>query len=351
MLATMLMFACSDEFFIQDGDGPMDIGSDSETFDGLGYFLRAKLDNGSPIHLKSDTLYVHMDSIWTFSNCALKSIRLYPSRQDSVLSLKPIIQIHTTASDCSAPFFRPDTVIKITHGQLDLENISEIHIVNDKDSVLASIKTREGSFALDTFSIYVDSLFSDFHELPLRTKSSPSMLRVLDSLDPRVHYYRTMESVCQSVIDNCSSTVKDTLLPQSWPSGDTVLVPVHIACADTDLIYCGVNKWKNDSTKLGKVLEYADTVWYTSSYYVEEIPSCGTLKSFTLPGYSYGKPMNVVRNLFVPDKSEKACGPASREDLLIINIAKDSLVTDSARVDSLYEIWKSAKVAPSKNKK
>ena len=182
VLGLLLVVACT-----QDDDGPIDISNSTEVFGGEGFFLKADLDSGSLIHLADDTLYIHLDSIWSFSNCALKSIKLDTVWRDTALELEPIIQYQTKVEDCASPMFRPDTVLKVLFGRNSLKGISQIEIYNDVDSLLDTILVRRGSFSLDTFKVYVDSLFDSVKTLPLRTKGSPSFFKLLDSLTPRVY--------------------------------------------------------------------------------------------------------------------------------------------------------------------
>lgn len=240
----------------KDTDGPLSATYSDDVFAGKGYFLSASLDSGKAIHLVGDTLYLQLGKMWTFSNCALKSINLGFSRTDSVGWIKPDIDILVTDKDCSAPYYRPDTLIKLIVRDEDVRGVGMLKVQNDADSVLDSILVRRGSLSKDTFFIYMDSSFADAHNYPLRTKGKdklgqPTIIRVLDSLTPREFYWRAMKSTCTYRIDMCKNVVPDTIYPTSWNLSDTNLVPVHYACADTDSVYCTKNKWENDSTDLG----------------------------------------------------------------------------------------------------
>ena len=336
-------WACS-----QDDDGPLDLTSSKVSYNGLGFFSKATLDSGSLIYLAGDTLQIYMDSIWTFSNCALQRIGMRTSINDTTLVLMPFFVLHVTDEDCAAPRFHPDTTLKFYMSESVLEGISSIQVRNDEDSLLDSILVRRGTMKWDTVSIYVDSLFDSVHSLPLRTKGSPSVLRVLDSITPRVFVWRTMKSICNLRIDNCDSLVSDTLFPSSWRLGDTTLVPVRPACADTDLVYCHSSRWENDSTNLGKLQERPDTIWHTSTYYMESISECGTLDNFSRSAFRVANDFVVTRQIFEPSKSEPSCGPSTTKDMYIFNIGTGSFVADTVDVDSLITIWKSAKVVKKK---
>ena len=119
----LLVVACT-----QDDDGPIDIYNASDVFGGEGFFLSAELDSGSLIHLADDTLYIHLDSIWSFSNCALKSITIDTAWRDTALELEPIIQYQTKKEDCASPMFRPDTVLKVLFDRNSLKGISQIEV-------------------------------------------------------------------------------------------------------------------------------------------------------------------------------------------------------------------------------
>jgi hypothetical protein len=99
-------------------------------------------------------------------------------------------------------------------------------------------------------------------------------------------------------------------------------------------------------------MERLDTVWHTSTYYVEEIPKCAMMNGFLYSGFTYGAKTTFVRQLFVPDESERSCGPSTKEDWVAYRLDKNALVLESEDdeespidIDSLYNIWKSATVA------
>lgn len=348
---TLFLFASCEK----DTDGPLDVMGENFSYDGEGFFGSAELDSGKTIHLSKDTLFLGMGKMWTFSNCALESIKLSYSKEDSILWLMPRLDIHATAEDCAAPYYRPDTVLKVTLSKEQMQGIGIIKVKNDADSVLDSILLRRGSFSRDTFYIYLDSSFSDPHAYPLRTKDKkkgkeiPTVIRVLDSLTPRVFYWRTMKSVCTHRVDMCKKTVADTVYPMSWSVNDTNLVPVHYACADSDSVYCINSKWENDSTELGKLQERPDTIWHYSTYYAEKIPKCGTFSQFNLSNFTVGDHVRFIRELMTPDEDESFCGPASQEEWMVYNMSRNQMVLDTGSVvilDSLKKIWKKASVAP-----
>ncbi len=333
-------------------DGPLKPSSGNFSYEGEGYFLEASLDSGKVIHLASDTLAVNLKKIWSFSNCALRSIKLGYSRQDSILKFKPHVRYEATEEDCPSPFYRPDTTIKIFLGEDFTDGMGEVQVINEKDSVMASIKLRRGKFQKDTFFVYMDSSFANARNLPLRTKSSkskPTIFRSLDSLTPRKFYWRIMESECTLRVDMCEDVVPDTIYPASWKLNDTVLVPVHYACADSDQVYCVSGKWKNDSTALGKVQERPDTIWHYSTYYAENIPQCASFNSFEIAGFDVGQKVRFIRELLVPSEEETYCGPSSKKDWMIFDLKSQKMVLDSDSlkvVDDLYKAWKDADVAP-----
>ena len=333
----------------QDGDGPLDVMPNGKSVSGEGFFLGATLDSGKTVHLISDTLYITLSQIWSFSNCSLTSIDLNYSFEDSALVFLPKVNIKVNTDDCPSPMYRPDSTFKMLTGRGISPNITNIIIKNHLDSLLDSIKLRRGTIERDTFKIFVDSAFAKPSELPLRTKKSPSIVRVLDSLTPRVFYWRTMKSVCTHRVDMCKKTIADTVYPTSWYINDTNLVPVHYACADSDSVYCINSKWENDSTELGKVQERPDTIWHYSTYYTEKIPKCGTFNQFSVSNYTIGDRVRFIRELMTPDKDESFCGPASQEEWMVYNMSKNQMVLDTGSVailDSLKKIWKKATVAP-----
>lgn len=336
----------------KDTDGPLSATYSDDVFAGKGYFLSASLDSGKAIHLVGDTLYLQLGKMWTFSNCALKSINLGFSRTDSVGWIKPDIDILVTDKDCSAPYYRPDTLIKLIVRDEDVRGVGMLKVQNDADSVLDSILVRRGSLSKDTFFIYMDSSFADAHNYPLRTKGKdklgqPTIIRVLDSLTPREFYWRAMKSTCTYRIDMCKNVVPDTIYPTSWNLSDTNLVPVHYACADTDSVYCTKNKWENDSTDLGELQVRPDTIWHYSTYYMEKIPKCGTFAAFATAYYGVGQRVRFIRQLFSPGEDETFCGPSTGSQWMLYNLSGNKMVVDSlGRLDSLIKVWKNADIAP-----
>lgn len=339
----------------KDTDGPLDVSDESANFQGEGFFYFASLDSSSNIHLYQDTLFLQMGKIWSFNNCSLQKIDLNYSQEDSVLWISPVIKIKSTSQDCAAPYYRPDTLLKLDLNGVLNNDIATIKVRNDVDSVLDSILVRQGAFQRDSFDIYLDSSFSDAHRYPLRAnvkgspKNKPSILRVLDSLTPRVFYWKTMESRCTHRVDMCKSVVPDTLYPSSWSLNDTNLVPIHYACADSDSVYCINSKWENDSTALGKLQERPDTIWHYSTYYMEKIARCGTYNSFNVKSFYVGSTVRFTRDLLKPADGEAHCGPSSNENWMIYRLPSNKLVTDTDSaivVDSLLQLLDRAEVAP-----
>lgn len=350
LLVLLMLVGCE-----KSSDGPIDVSNEEFSSDIDGFFKAAQLDSGRTIHLLKDTLYLDMGKMWTFSNCALQSIDVEYRAEDSVLWIEPTLRVQATAEDCPAPYYRPDTTLKKVFSAEEVKGISLIKVKNDMDSVLDSILLRRGSLTLDTFYVYMDSSFADPAAMPLRTeekkkgKAVPSILRVLDSLTPRVFYWRTMKSTCTHRVDMCKKTVADTIYPTSWRIADTNLVPVHYACADSDSVYCINSKWENDSASLGSLQERPDTIWHYSTYYMETIPECATYNSFSVTSYGVGNRVRFIREIMERDDSETFCGPSSQDDLMIYNLSGNKMVVDTdstIAVDSLYKIWKKATVAP-----
>jgi hypothetical protein len=246
--------------------------------------------------------------------------------------------------------YRPDTVLKVLFGKNSLNGISQIEIYNDMDSLLDTILVRRGKFDLDTFKIYVDSLFDSVKTLPLRTKGSPSLLKVLDSLTPRIYYWRSMKSTCKFWVDKCDETVPDTLFPKYWSLADTALVPVRQRCADSTLTYCKSAGWENDSSALGKVQERLDTLWHVHLYYVEQIPECGSVNFFESSAYGTLREMNIIRELYTPDNTESFCGPSTQKDMFWYDLSRSRVVPDTISLDSLRNVWNKAKVSTAKKK-
>ena len=320
--------------------------------EGNGFFLGATLDSGKSIHLITDTLYITLSKIWSFSNCSLTSIDLDEDYGESQLVISPKVNIKVNTEDCPAPMYRPDTTFKMVLPKDVSSEVTDIVVKNDTDSLITSIKLRRGKIVTDTFYIFVDSAFAVMDSLPLRTKESPSVLRVLDSITPQKFYWRTLRANCTRRVDKCGDVVPDTLYPSNWNVDDTVLVPVRYACASADSMYCLKDKWEYDSTALGKVKVRLDTVWHTNLYYIEKIPKCGWVETFRYSGFVYGEKMSFLRSMFVPDENEISCGPSTKMDYFVYNLSSNFLVLENEEeeddiklVDSLFAVWKTATVA------
>lgn len=338
----------------QSGDGPLEITSEEVEFSRTGYFLRPQLDSGNSIYVVGDSLYMKIDSAWTFSNCALKSITFETKTTDSTFFVKPVLNLKSNLGDCSSPYYRTDLFSMQVLDESVLHGVTQIIMSNTNDSAFDTISVRRGTKSLDTFEIYVDSVFNVSDSLPLRTKGSPSLLKVLDSITPLAFYWRSMKSKCEMKISDCDSTISDTLFPTQWQLNDTLLVPIRTACADSDEVYCAASYWKNDSSALGPVKEHLDTVWNTSLYLVESIPDCATYDRFTYKLMQVGYKGTFVRELFTPNEFDISCGPLTREKWMAINLSNGKIVQDSDSLEiaeKLYKAWKKAKVAPSKAKK
>ena len=348
LLPLMMLFAgCS-----HDGDGPLDVMPGGEAVEGNGFFLAATLDSGKSLHLISDTLYVTLSKIWSFSNCSLASIDLDGDYVESELVISPKVSIKVNTEDCPSPMYRPDTTFKMVLPENVPSEVTDIVVKNDTDSLIASIKLRRGKIVTDTFHIFVDSAFAIMDSLPLRTKETPSVLRVLDSITPQKFYWRTLRANCTMRVDMCNKVVPDTLYPDNWSLDDTVLVPVRYACASVDSMYCLKDKWEYDSTALGKVKERLDTIWHTNLYYIEKIPKCAWVETFRYSGFVLGEKMTFFRSMFVPGDDEISCGPSTKMDWFVYNLSTNDIVLENEDeednvnfVDSLFGVWKSATVA------
>ena len=349
LAALVVVSACT-----QSEDGPLDVSLEKFDFVRTGYYLRPQLDSGKSIHLVQDTLYFKMDSMWTYSNCALKSISYDNRREDSIYHIKTVLHLEPSSEDCASPYYRPSVTTKIVLSEEELEGITRIIASDTYDSIFDTVRVLRGDISLDTFKIYVDSMFNFKDSLPLRTKGSPSLLKVLDSITPQEFYWRPMKSKCRMKISECDTLVSDTLFPQTWKLNDTLLVPVRQACADSDEIYCMSSYWENDSSALGDVRVHRDTVWNTSMFIVEKVPACATYDRYEYRLMQVGYTGTFTRELFSPNESETSCGPLTRDSWMAIRVLNGKMVLDNdslVMAESLYKAWKKAKVAPSKAKK
>ena len=116
--ACFCVLACT-----QDDDGAIPLSSGDDSYSGVGFFRKADLDSGARIHLASDTLFLQMGNLWTFSNCALKRIEIDKEKDGESLVLLPKIIIETSGEDCPAPYYHPDTVLALTFSEDELKNM------------------------------------------------------------------------------------------------------------------------------------------------------------------------------------------------------------------------------------
>ena len=91
-------------------------------------------------------------------------------------------------------------------------------------------------------------------------------------------------------------------------------------------------------------------MWYTHLYYVEKIPECGAVNYFETSAYGTLREMNVIRELYTPDKTEKFCGPSTQKDMFWYDLSLGYAVPDSISMDSLRGVWKKATVSTAKKK-
>ena len=331
--------------------------------------LYAELDSGYRFHLQGDSLSLAMDSMWTFGNCFLKEIELYTSySNDTVLTITVKLALgNTGTTDCPQPLFRPDTVLQLpfldewkekgvreiriegnSHNEFYSENPDTAEMANRtlKDSILI----RQGKFRAESIAVYIDSLFADPYKYPRRTSSDTAgVMFILDSLTVDTFPYRFMKSNCVEIHDSCE-TVPDTLWRSTWSSKVTNLVPIRAVCAEDpsadSLVYCLSANWKNDSTALSdSTFDYLDTTWYSSKYFLEKIPKCGSLDHGNFTGTAtYGRYFTTQHVLFEPSSNEKSCGPAAHANWLIYNLSSQTEVLDSAQADTLLAAWKKASI-------
>jgi hypothetical protein len=367
ILASLFIFACS-----QSDDGPMSVYPDSFAVGGYGYMLYAQLDSGNRFHIQGDSITLAMDSMWTFGNCFLKEIELYPSySDDTVLTITVKLALgNTGTTDCPQPLFRPDTVLHLPFlDEWKEKNVREIRIEGNAhnefypenpDTAAAAYRTlkdsiliRQGKFRSESISVYLDTAFSDPYTYPRRTSSDTAgVMFVLDSLTVDTFPYRFMKSNCVEIHDSCE-TVPDTIWRSTWSSKVTNLVPIRAVCAEDtaadSLVYCLSANWENDSTSLSdSTFDYLDTTWFSSKYFLEKIPKCASVDHGSFMGSAaYGRYFTTQFILFVPVSGEKSCGPAAHSNWFIYNLSSQKEVLDSARADTLLSAWKKASVGES----
>lgn len=110
----------------QNDDGPLNISSSKEEFSGSGYFRKATLDSSAKIHLVDDTLFLRLDSVWAFSNCAKLMVKIDWTISGTVAELRPHLSYkHDSSKDCASPYIRPDTTIKLLFSKANLESVSK----------------------------------------------------------------------------------------------------------------------------------------------------------------------------------------------------------------------------------
>src|SRR5574344_728245 len=137
--AALLFWGCS-----QSDDGPIPLYPDGVDVSGYGYVLSATLDSGSRFHLRSDTLTLRLDSMWTLSDCFLSSIEIQDTLIDTVAVMRVRLALGVNGTtDCPAPFFRPDTILRIPV-PADWKNVREVYVVgNAVNELINKMKSME----------------------------------------------------------------------------------------------------------------------------------------------------------------------------------------------------------------
>ena len=327
-LVSLFLFACS-----QSDDGPISLYPETILGENDGYVLKLSLDSSGLIHLKTDTLQVHLDSIWSLTNCFLKNLELKERLEDSVLFLIPEVKLRVSSEDCAAPLYRPDTTLFIAPKN-SWKNAREIRMENTDGKFQDSVFLRNGFFKNDTFKIYLDSSFNDPYALPRKTKGFPSVLKNIDSLKERTFYYRLMGSKCTYIIDTCE-TVLDTIYPASWSLLDTNLVPVRKVCKDSTLRYCLTRDYKNDSLKLGNLQTHLDTLWYTSWYFLQHIETCNALNRVSYTALATKNNFYAYLETFIPE-SNADCFSFSTNDTIVTKLNPYKMLENPDSVLSVF---------------
>lgn len=334
-LLTVILFilACT-----QSDDGPISIYPDEMAGEYSGFVLKAELDSGSSIHLRSESLQVTLDSIWTLSNCFLDKLFLEERIEDTILYLEPKVEFSLTSEDCASPLFFPETLIYM-HPSESWAKVRSIVVLDSKGEAEDSVALRSGEFIRDSLKIYLDSNFANPYLLPRRTKGTPSVLKTVDSLEERVFYYRLMPSNCGYIIDSCE-TILDTIYPAQWSLRDTNLVPIRKTCKDSTMRYCLQRDWVDDSLGVGKLKEKLDTLWFSSWYLVEEFPEGGMANRQSYSSPIIKRSFQAEIEYFKPETKDDFIS-SENSDLWILNLATDSWIPLE---DDLEEMFNEASI-------
>lgn len=323
-----LLVACT-----QSDDGPISIYPDGLSGEARGYLLQASLDSSRRIHLRSDSLPVALDSIWTLANCFLKDLQLIQSVQDTILHLQPNVLLELNGKDCATPEYRPDTTVYLYPND-SWNNVREIRIYDSDRNLEDSIALRSGKFIQDSIDVYVDSTFSDFYSLPRKTSKMPGILRTIDSLKERTFYWRPLPSRCAYIIDTCE-TVPDTIYPRAWSLRDTNLVPIRMQCKDSLERYCLARDWVNDTAKAGGVQTRLDTLWYPSWYLIFKMPRCGAVNKSFYGAVSPRSHFKAVQELFAP-ASDNECYSNNSSEITVYHLNVGDIAENQDSILSIY---------------
>lgn len=345
LLFSLLLFGCS-----RVDDGPISVFSDDDLLAvEEGFFYSGFLDSNSSIHLFDDSLAISLDSIWTFSNCALSEIIIESSLEDdSLLLLAPRFLLKKEVEDCAAPLFRPDTTISFSIKSF--EKVREIRLVNTKKRELDSILVRHGEILKEKQTFYIDSSIANPYMWPYRISDDTSgILRVLDSQKVVSYYWKKIEGVCLNIQDSCSQMQLDTLFPSTlWNSKDTLLIPVISKCQDTSKTFCLDKDWNYDSLNTSSSILILDTTWFSSVYYMGPKESCSELLSLTiLSNFVLKSNFSFQTEIFVPSEKETYCDEKLISDKIIYDLGLLKSVDDSLKAKVLLDQWDSAYVEKS----
>lgn len=349
LLLSFLLLSCT-----RFEDGPMPVYSQKDMGDRKeGFFYVGELNYGAPILSYGDTLSIYLDSIWSFSNCSLSDIVLEKSIiDDTLLTIRPRIELAWNDKDCASPLFRPETLLLIP--MQNFNKIKKVSLLNTGHEEIDTTIIRYGHYETKTDTLYLDFLFEDPYALPLRSSENASFFMEVDSIETQDLYWKLLPYRCEKINDSCDLKL-DTLLPNhSWSPKDTISIPLIKSCENSKKTYCLEKDWAVDSAQIQDKMSIevqVDTTWFTSFYYIEPIDSCQQLTQLKkLSEFYYGGHSIIEKTLFIFDPSKTKCSSKKASSWIIYDLMKQKSIQEADKANKIVAHWVLAPIAPSYKK-
>lgn len=369
LLASLLVLSCS-----QSDDGPLEaLPPDTSQSGGEGFYFRGNLDSGAIYHPVSDSIRIHLDSLWILSDCGLDSFQRIMAdtagfagdsafdalaesgRLENSFYLKPLIHI-PLESNCAdlrmnynrsgddsvflmAPFWEEELreLILLADNPYFLGRYpitdSGAYIPGDNDKRIAdTILLRHGTLNDTVLLIPYDSVFyeKDFQD-HAGGSSDLGYLRRIYEIKTYDQILKLYPQSCLGATLDCE-TIEDTVLAAETninsEGGDTLLAYRRPTCTIDTLRYCTFGDWQIDSTQL-EYVPFEDSIWVYQEVVGERLAACDYFNRWSFANRREGRndSLDFYREIMSFDASREDCREAPT--LRFIDVFGDSLLGDS----------------------